>query len=84
LEAAQKLAVLLNGINSSPAPFFTEWKAQLQQYLITYTGMISTESEAIITSAIEYCEAQDLQLLLSTLIKAKACLKEAASAGVKL
>jgi hypothetical protein len=84
LEAAQKLAVLLNGINSSPAPFFTEWKAQLQQYLITYTGMITTESEAIITSAIEYCEAQDLQLLLSTLIKAKACLKEAASAGVKL
>jgi hypothetical protein len=46
--------------------------------------MISTESEAIITSAIEYCEAQDLQLFLSTLIKAKACLKEAASAGVKL
>jgi hypothetical protein len=84
LEAVQKLAVLLNGINSSPAPFFAEWRAQLQQYLVNYTEMISAESEAFISSAINYCDAQDLQLLLSTLIKAKACLKEGASAGIKL
>lgn len=77
LEATQKLAVLLNSISSSPAPFFAEWKTQLQQYLINYTGMISAESEDFIASSIDHCGAQDLQQLLSSLIKAKASLKEA-------
>jgi hypothetical protein len=84
LEAAQKLAVLLNGITSSSVPLFTEWRAQLQQYLINYTGMISAESEALIASAIDSCGAQDLQLLLSILIKAKACLKEGALVSTKV
>ncbi|HEU4634197.1 MAG TPA: hypothetical protein VFS22_09445 [Flavisolibacter sp.] len=77
LEATQKLAVLLNSINSSPAPLFSEWKTQLQQYLIAYTGMVNADCEGFIASAIEHCNAQDLQMLLSALIKAKASVKEA-------
>ena len=83
LEAAQKLAVLFNGISSSPAQSFTEWKVQLQHYLIHYTGIISRESEDLITSAMACCETQDLQLLMSNLIRAKAVLKEAAAVSVK-
>ena len=84
LESAQKLAVLLNSISSSPVPRFNEWKAQLQQYLLNYTGMIAPGSEALIVSAVTCCERQELEPLLSALTKAKGGLKEGATAEVKI
>ncbi len=84
LEAAQKLAVLLNSLSSAPAPQFTDWKQQLQQYLLSYTGTIPTESEALVVSAIACTGAGDLEGLLQNLAQAKAGLKEGVSAGIKL
>jgi hypothetical protein len=84
LEASQKLAVLLNSIGSHPGLSFGEWKTRLQQYLVSYAGIISAETEALVTSAIAGCDAGDADSVLQSLSSAKAALKEGVSAGVKL
>ena len=76
LEAGQKLAVLLNTIATSATADFQEWKNLLQQYLISYAGLIDERTEAFLTSSIDSCLIADIEALLENLSNAKTSFKE--------
>jgi hypothetical protein len=79
LEAQQKLAVLINTINSSMEKDeikFQEWEIAIRQYLLNYAGIINENTSSLLSSALSFCSTFSAEEMLHCLQKAKQQLKE--------